>query len=96
MRTLVRICGVILGLAVGGTVGGFVGWSLGDLGGLSDQENIWFLFFVAGSAIGLAVAIAIILRRAALGWSFSIIVGTASGIAAATVFILLASWRGRP
>jgi hypothetical protein len=97
MHKLMRISGIIFGVAAGGTVGGWIGWSLGDFGGRSDPENIWFLFMIAGAAVGLAVSLAIVLRRAKqLGWGASLLIGAIIGAVAATAVVLLVSWRGRP
>jgi F0F1-type ATP synthase assembly protein I len=74
-----------------------IGWALGDFGGRSDPENVWFVSLVIGAAIGLAIATAIILRSAkGLGWGFSLLVGAVSGIVAATVFVLFVAWHRRP
>jgi hypothetical protein len=97
MRTLMQVGGVILGVVAGGTVGGFIGWKLGDFGGRSDPENVWFLSMIAGVAVGLAVAISLILRRVwRLGWAFSILLGTVPGIITAVAVILLVAWNRRP
>jgi hypothetical protein len=94
---LVHVAVAILGVSVGGAGGGIVGWLLGDFGGRSDPENVGFFSFVVGAALGLAIAIAVIFRRAArLGWSLAIFLGTASGAIAGTAFVLLVYWRRRP
>ena len=96
-RTLMRVSGVICGVVAGGTVGGLIGWKLGDFGGRSDPENVWFLSLIAGAAIGLALAVAIILRRARrLGWGFSLLLGMVCGIVTATAFILFVAWNRGP
>jgi hypothetical protein len=97
MRTLLRVGGVIFGVVTGGTVGGLIGWKLGDFGGRSEPENVWFLSLIVGAAVGLAVAITIILRGAGrLGWGFSLLLGTVSGIVTATAVILFVAWIRRP
>jgi hypothetical protein len=97
MRTVMRFGGVILGVVVGGTIGGLIGWALGDFGGRSDPENVWFVSLVIGAATGLAIATAMILRSAkGLGWGFSLLVGAVSGIVAAAVFIVFVAWHRRP
>jgi hypothetical protein len=97
MQTLMRVGGVIFGILAGGTVGGLIGWALGDFGGRAELENAWFLSMTAGAAIGLAVAIAVILRRdKRLGWAASILFGVISSVVAATAFVLLVSWQRRP
>ena len=94
---LVHVAVAILGVSVGGAGGGMIGWLLGDFGGRSNPENVGFLTFVVGAALGLAIAIAVIFRRAArLGWSLAILLGTASGAIAGIAFILLVYWRRRP
>jgi hypothetical protein len=97
MQTLMRVGGVIVGVVAGGTVGGLIGWALGDFGGRSDPENVWFLSLIVGAALGLAVAIALVLRRAGrLGWGVSLLLGTVSGIVTATAVILFVAWQRRP
>ena len=97
MRTTMQFGGVILAVVVGGTIGGFIGWALGDFGGRSDPENVWVLSLVVGAAVGLAIATAIILRRAkGLGWGSSLGVGAAFGFVAAAVFIVFVAWQRRP
>jgi membrane protein YqaA with SNARE-associated domain len=97
MLKLMRISGIIFGVAAGGTVGGLIGWWLGDFGGRSDPENVWFLSMIAGAAVGLAVALAIILRRAKqLGWGASLLIGAVISAVAATAVVLLVSWQRRP
>jgi hypothetical protein len=97
MLKLMRVSGVIFGVVAGGTVGGLIGWSLGDFGGRSDPENVWFLSMIAGAAAGLAVALAIILRRAKrLGWGASLLIGAVISAVAATAVVLLVSWQRRP
>src|SRR6185437_10841957 len=92
-RMLMCIGGAIVSIATGGTVGGFIGWSLGDFGGRSDPENVWFLSLIIGAAIGLAIAIAIILRRATRrSWGVAIFLGMVSAVAVAAAFILLVAW----
>src|SRR5271165_54000 len=94
MRTLMRVGGVIVGVVAGGTIGGFIGWKLGDFGGRSDPENIWFLSMIVGAAVGLAVALALILRRTRrMGWGLSLLLGTISGIVTATAVILFVAWN---
>jgi membrane protein YqaA with SNARE-associated domain len=89
MRMTMRFGGVVLGVVVGSTVGGMIGWALGDFGGRSDPENVWFLCLIAGAAVGLAIATAVILRRAKkLAWGPSLLVGTGAGIAGAAFFIV--------
>jgi hypothetical protein len=96
-QALTRISGVVVGIATGGTVGGVIGWSLGDFGGLSDPENVGFLSLIFGAAIGLAIAIAIILRHTARrSWKVAIFLGMASAIIFAAAFILLVAWWRRP
>ena len=97
MQTLMRVGGVILGIIAGGTVGGLIGWALGDFRGRAEIENAWFLSMTAGAALGLTVAIAVILQRdKRLGWAASILFGVMSAAVAATVFILRVSWQRRP
>lgn len=73
-----------------------MGWALGDFGGRSDPENVWFLCMVVGAAIGIAIATAINLHRAKhFNWGSSIGVGAASGIVAAAAFIVLVAWQRR-
>jgi hypothetical protein len=97
MQTLMRVGGVIVGVVAGGTVGGLIGWALGDFGGRSDPENVWFLSLIVGAALGLAVAIALVHRRARrLGWGVSLLLGTVSGIVTATAVILFVAWQRRP
>jgi hypothetical protein len=92
-----QVGGVIFGVVAGGTVGGFIGWALGDFGGRSDPENVWFLSLVVGAAVGLAFASAIILQRAwRLGWGFSLLLGTASGIVTAAAVVLFVAWQRHP
>jgi len=96
MRTTMRFGVVILGVVVGGTIGGFIGWALGDFGGRSDPENVWFLSLVLGAAVGFAIASAIILRRArGFSWGYSLVLGAASGFVAAVIFIVLVAWQRR-
>jgi hypothetical protein len=91
-----RIGGVIFGIAAGGTVGGLIGWALGDFGGF-DPENVWFLCLIAGAAVGLAFALALILGRAGrLSWGFSFRLGTVSSIVTATGVILFVAWQRPP
>lgn len=97
MQTTMRIGGVLLGVVAGGTIGGLIGWALGDFGGRSDPENVWFISLIVGAAAGLAAATAIVLRIAKkLEWKVSLLVGTASGIVAAAVFAVFVAWLGRP
>ena len=97
MQTLMRVGGAIFGIVAGGTVGGFIGWALGDFGGHSDPENVWFLCLIAGAAVGLAVAIAITLRRAGRrGWGFSLLLGTATGMVTAAAVVLFVAWHRSP
>jgi len=97
MRMLMQLGGVIFGVVAGGTVGSFIGWKLGDIGGRSDPENVWFLSLMVGAAVGLALTTALILRCAGrLGWGFSFLLGTVSGIVTATAVILFVAWNGRP
>jgi hypothetical protein len=97
MHTLMRVGGVIFGVVAGGTVGSLVGWALGDFGGRSDPENVWFLSLIVGAAVGLAVAIALILRRAGrLGWGYSLLLGTVSGFVTAAAVVLLVAWQRHP
>ena len=97
MQTLMRVGGVIFGIVAGGTVGGLIGWTLGDFGGRAEIENAWFLSMTAGAAIGLAIAVAVNLRRdKRQGWAASILVGVISAIVTAAAFVLLVSWQRRP
>lgn len=97
MRTMMRFGGVVLGVVAGGTIGGLIGWTLGDFGGRSDPENVWFASLILGAAVGFAAATAIVLHNAKkLDWRFSLLVGTASGIVAAAVFVVFVAWHGRP
>jgi hypothetical protein len=97
MQNLMRVGGVILGVVASGTVGGVIGWALGDFGGRSDPENVWFLSMIVGAAVGLAVAIALIVRRAwQRGWGFALLLGTVSGIFTAAAVVLLVAWQRYP
>jgi hypothetical protein len=97
MPTLMRVGGAIFGVVAGGTVGGLIGWALGDFGGRSDPENVWFLSLLVGAALGLAFAIALILQRAGrLRWGLSLLLGAVSGIVTATAVILFVVWQRRP
>jgi hypothetical protein len=97
MRTLMRVGGVILSVMAGGTVGGLVGWALGDLGGRSDPQEVWFRSLIVGGAVGLAVAVSLFLRRAKrLGWGASLLLGAVFGIVAAMAVVLLVAWQRRP
>jgi len=53
MRMLMRVGGVIVGVVAGGTIGGFIGWKLGNFGGRSDPENVWFLSMIVGAKGGM-------------------------------------------
>jgi hypothetical protein len=64
MRTVWIIASLALGIVAGGTVGGLSGWALGDLGGRSEPENVWFLALIGGAALGLAIALAFLFRHA--------------------------------
>jgi len=97
MRTVMIIAGVAFGVVAGGTVGGLSGWALGDFGGRSDPENVWFLSLIVGAAVGLALAIAFILRhtrRIRLG--ASLLLGAMSGIAAGVAVVTLVAWQRHP
>jgi hypothetical protein len=97
MRAAWIIGGAAFGVAVGGAVGGFVGWALGDFGGRSDPENVWFLSLITGAAVGLAIAIAFILRHIRrIRWGSSLLVGAMSGIAAGVAVVALVAWQRRP
>jgi hypothetical protein len=97
MQTMMRVGGVILGVVAGGTIGGWIGWALGDFGGRFEVENAWFLSMIVGAAVGLAIATAIILRRAkGLEWGPSLLIGTATGITTATAVVLFVAWQRRP
>jgi hypothetical protein len=97
MRTTMRFGVVNLGVVVGGAIGGLIGLALGDFGGRSDPENVWFLSLVAGAAVGLAIAATIILHRAkGLGWGSSLVIGAASAIVTAAVCIVFVAWQRRP
>ena len=94
MPTAMRVGAVLLGVVAGGTVGGLIGWRLGDFGGRSDPENVWFLSMVAGAGVGLAIAVASILRRArGLGLGSAVVLGTISGGVAVASVILLVAWQ---
>lgn len=97
MLTAIRFGGAILGVVLGGTIGGLIGWALGDFGGRSDPENVWFITLVVGAAVGLAITISIILRSTkGFGWGFSLLVGASSSIVAAASFITFVAWLRRP
>jgi hypothetical protein len=97
MRTWMQVGCVALGIVAGGILGGLIGWKLRDLGGRSDPENVWFISLIVGAAVGLATAVASILRRArGLGWGPALILGTASGGVVAAAVILLVAWQRRP
>jgi membrane protein YqaA with SNARE-associated domain len=97
MRALMRVGGVIFGVVAGGTVGGLIGWALGDFGGRFDPENVWFLCLIVGAAVGLAFALALILRRAGRrSWGFSLLLGTVSSIVTAAVVALFVAWQRHP
>lgn len=97
MQMLMRIGGVIVGVVAGGTIGGTIGWALGDFGGRSDPENIWFLSLIVGASLGLAAGIAVMLRRTGrLGWGFSLVLGTISAIVCATVAVAFVTWQRQP
>ena len=97
MQMLMRIGGVIVGVVAGGTVGGTIGWALGDFGGRSDPENIWFLSLIVGASLGLAAGIAVMLRRTGrLGWGFSLVLVTISAIVCATVAVAFVTWQRQP
>ena len=76
MQTAIRSGGGILGVVVGGTIGGLIGWTLGDFGGRSDPENVWFISLVVGAAVGLGPSQQrLFLRRGkGLGWGSSLVV----------------------
>src|SRR5258707_57826 len=63
MRTVMIIGGVAFGVVASGTVGGLSGVAVGDFGGRSDPESVWFLSLIVGAALELAIAIAFILRH---------------------------------
>jgi hypothetical protein len=94
MRTVAAIGGVAFGVVAGGTVGGWIGWELGDFGGRSDPENVWFLCLVADAAVGLAIAIAFIFKHAwRIGLGSALLLGAMSGIAAGAAVVTLVAWR---
>ena len=92
-----RFAAVLLGLVVGGTVGGFCGWWLGDFGGRSDPENVWFLSMVLGGGVGLALAIALVLpREKGSSWGSPILIGVTSATVAVVAFVLFTILQRRP
>jgi membrane protein YqaA with SNARE-associated domain len=97
MRTPMQVGGVVFAIVAGGVLGGLIGWSLGDFGGRSDQESVWFVSLVVGAAMGLAIAVASILRRArGVSMGPAILIGTVfASVVAAAVFLLVV-WQRRP
>jgi hypothetical protein len=97
MRTLWIFGSLALGIVAGGTVGGLSGWAVGDFGGRSDPENVWFLALIGGAAVGLAIALAFLLRYIrGIGWGSSLLLGTLSGVAAGAAVVTLVAWHGHP
>jgi hypothetical protein len=95
MRTSIQVSGAVFGVVAGGILGGLIGWALGDFGGRSDPENVWFISMIVGAAVGLATAIASILRRSR-GLVSALLLGTVSGGVVAATVILLVAWQRRP
>jgi hypothetical protein len=92
-----QVGGVVLGIVAGGVLGGLIGWSLGDFGGRSDPENVWFISLIVGAATGLAIAVASILRLArGVGVVSALLLGAVSGGVAGAAVILLVAWQRRP
>ena len=97
MRTWMQVGGVVLGIVAGGIFGGLTGWALGDFGGRSDPENVWFISLIVGASFGLAIAVASILRRArGLALGPALFLGTVSAGVVAAAVILLVAWQRRP
>ena len=83
------LVGVILGCVAGSTLGGFVGYWIGTASAVKDKENTWALALIVGGAAGIALSVAVLLRRARkLGWAWSLLAGGGCGTASAALVLL--------
>lgn len=81
---------VAIATILGVTIGGSIGWTLGNLGGRYDPENVGFVSFTVGAAIGLASATAVALRRTTkLRLGHALLIGVGIGATLAAGFVLL-------
>jgi hypothetical protein len=60
-KLLLIVLAVAVAEVAGGTAGGFIGVALGDLGGRIDPENVWVGSILVGAAVGLLLALAVLL-----------------------------------